>query len=356
MKKEFILGSIILVLATGGFIFILSSSSPSEIVKNYDREEKEPYKEIVNPSGFINTNDIPVKIADYVGKKVILLDVMTYSCINCQRTFPFVTAWYEKYKDNGLIVIGIHTPEFAFEKNKKNVEEAMKKFGINFPVVLDNDYGTWNAYGNRYWPRKYLINIHGNIVYDHIGEGAYGETEMKIKELLLEREQLLGENKSGMDDSLISEMIPETRATPSSPETYFGSARNEYLANGTKGYAGKQQFETPKTLQSNSLYLGGLWDIAPEYAETLSETKITYKYNAQDVYLVADADIEIEVEVLQDGKPVGKFSGPDVNAEGKVLIKESRLYKIIHNDKAGEHIIEFRIKNGGLRAYAFTFG
>lgn len=356
MQKEIILGLIILLLVGGGFVFLSSSPAPLKMSKNSNGEKGEPYKEIVNPSGFVNTDNMPVKIADYIGKKVVLLDVMTYSCINCQRTFPYVTAWHEKYKDEGLIVIGIHTPEFAFEKNKKNVEKAMEEFGIKFPVVLDNDYGTWNAYGNRYWPRKYLIDINGNIVYDHIGEGAYEETEKKIRELLLERKQLLGENKSGMDDSLISEMIPETDVKSSSPETYFGSARNEYLANGTRGRAGEQKFKTPETLQSNSLYLDGTWNITPEYAESVSSTGIVYKYRAQNVYLVADADAEIEIEVWQDGKLVGESAGADVDEKGKVLIKESRLYKMIHNSEPGEHVLEFHIKDKGLRAYAFTFG
>ncbi len=155
-----------------------------------------PFVEIQNPAGFVNTNDQPFKIADYVGKQVILLDVMTYSCINCQRTFPYVNSWYEKYKDEGLIVIGVHTPEFAYEKDKANVEKAFAEFGIKFPTVLDNDYGTWRALGNRYWPRMYLIDIHGNIVYDHIGEGAYDETEAKIQELLKERTTVLSQAAS----------------------------------------------------------------------------------------------------------------------------------------------------------------
>jgi cytochrome c biogenesis protein CcdA/thiol-disulfide isomerase/thioredoxin len=150
------------------------------------------YVEFVNPSGFVNTGGESIKMSDYVGKDIILLEVMTYSCINCQRTFPYMNDWYEKYKDEGLTVIGLHTPEFAFEKEIKNVEVAMKKYGIDFPVVLDNNYETWNAYGNRFWPRRYLIDLEGNIVFDHIGEGKYEETEAKIVRLLAERKVLLG--------------------------------------------------------------------------------------------------------------------------------------------------------------------
>jgi thiol-disulfide isomerase/thioredoxin len=197
MKNEFIIIAVALCLGALalGVIFLPPSTpkkSPADIVEVTKEEKIIPPIEIKNPSGFVNTNDQPIKISDYIGNKVILLNIMTYSCINCQRTFPYVTAWYKKYKDDGLIVIGIHTPEFAFEKDKGNVEKAMKEFGINFPVVLDNEYATWNALENKYWPRKYLIDIHGNIVYDHVGEGAYEETEEKIKELLKERAVVLG--------------------------------------------------------------------------------------------------------------------------------------------------------------------
>src|SRR3989344_3254541 len=194
--------SIITLVLFLGVIFagatLILQFKPKEYTNRLSLGLKQPYVEIVNPSGFLNTGVdsdgkvAPVTLGDLVGKKVILVDFMTYSCINCQRTFPHVKAWYEKYKDKGLEIVGIHTPEFAFEKNIENVRVAMKKAGITYPVVLDNDYGTWKAYANNYWPRKYLIDINGNIVYDHIGEGAYEETEMKILELLEERAKLLG--------------------------------------------------------------------------------------------------------------------------------------------------------------------
>ena len=147
-----------------------------------------PYTEFVKPDGYLNSE--PFKLADYIGKKVILFEFITYTCINCQRTFPYLQSWYEKYKDEGLIVIGIHTPEFAYERDRDNVAAALKKEGITFPVVQDNDYQTWNAYGNRFWPHRYLIDVTGNIVFDHIGEGAYAETESAIKrELALLKRQ-----------------------------------------------------------------------------------------------------------------------------------------------------------------------
>jgi thiol-disulfide isomerase/thioredoxin len=144
----------------------------------------EPYQEFVNPSAYIHTNGAPITIGEHIGKKIILLSFMTYSCINCQRTFPTLARLDEEYRDDGLVVIGIHTPEFAFEHDQNRVQDELAKYGITFPVVLDNTYETWNAYKNRFWPRRYIIDISGNIVYDHIGEGDYEGTERVIKALL----------------------------------------------------------------------------------------------------------------------------------------------------------------------------
>ena len=314
---------------------------------------KTPYTEIVDPSGFVNTE--PLTIRELIGKKVVLVDFLTYSCINCQRTFPYLNAWYEKYKDQGLEIVGIHTPEFAFEKDIDNVRAAMKRFGITHPIVLDNDYGTWNAYENRYWPNKYLIDIHGNVVYQHIGEGAYEETETKIKELLAERAALFGDVTKN-DDRLVSSAIEGMINEGRSPETYFGSHRNEFLANGDALRAGAQTFSLPNTIKQNKLYLVGVWNITPEYAESSGAASVYYKYNAREVFIVGDASIPTEMEVFQDGARVGISAGEDVDEAGTVVIKESRLYKLIRNNVPGEHTLELRIKENGVRLYALTFG
>lgn len=311
-----------------------------------------PYKEIVKPAGFVNTDKIT--IGELVGKKVILVDFLTYSCINCQRTFPYINAWYDRYKDQGLEVIGIHTPEFAFEKDIKNVREAMKKFGITHPIVLDNEYGTWGAYGNQYWPRKYLIDIYGNVVYDHIGEGGYEETEMKIRELLEERAKVLGESSAVQAGGLAVSTVPKVSISSQSPETYFGSSRNEYFANGTSGKTGVQTLSLPSTLKANALYLAGTWNITPEYAESVAGNSVSYTYSAREVYIVADADVATSIEVWQDGVLVGNASGADVQ-KGVLTVKESRLYKLIRNSTSGEHMLELRTK-GKVRFFAFTFG
>ena len=315
--------------------------------------EVKPYVEIKNPSGFVNTNDEPIAIADYVGKQVILLDIMTYSCINCVRTFPYLNAWYEKYRDDGLIIIGIHTPEFAFEKDKGNVERAMEEFGITFPVVLDNEYATWNALGNKFWPRKYLIDIHGNIVYDHIGEGAYEETESKIQELLKERAEVLGASIT-IDEALAASGIDASKTTSKSPETYFGSARNEYFGNGTKNISGEQTLVMPESIETNTLYLGGQWNFLPQYAQAKQASVVTYKYNAKEVFIVAESETGGTIEVWQDGERVDATAGVDAPA-GLVEIKTSRLYRLIKNADPGEHTLELRV-SPEVKLFAFTFG
>ncbi len=263
------LGLVIVVVA--GLIFYFESQKPqrgvpesSEVqapitaMKKQEKSKQYPLaKEITTPDGFINVDKISV--GEFIGKKVILVDFWTYSCINCQRTTPYLNAWYEKYKDKGFVIIGVHTPEFEFEKDYNNVKAAVEKFGIKFPVVLDNDYSTWNAYKNRYWPRKYLIDIDGFIVYDHIGEGAYEETEQKIQDALKERITVLGEN--GTINQSVTKELPQEGGSRS-PETYFGAARNQYFGNGSPGVAGDQKGLTiPAQLSINTLYLSGEYRI-----------------------------------------------------------------------------------------------
>ena len=311
--------------------------APITVVNKEEKSKQYPLvKEITTPDGFINVDKISV--GEFIGKKVVLIDFWTYSCINCQRTTPYLNAWYEKYKDKGLVIIGIHTPEFEFEKDYNNVKAAVEKFGIEFPVVLDNDYSTWTAYKNRYWPRKYLIDIDGYIVYDHIGEGAYEETEKKIQETLSERQALLGES-GAISQSLTKEISVQNGAK--SPETYFGSAR--------------------ETRQKNLLFPNDSWDTTPEFAQNNSaNASIVYTYTARDVFFVAESDTETVVEVLRDGKPLGLEAGMDImkTSDGKSIlkIKEARLYKIIQSKQSETHKLELRIQQPGLKAFTFTFG
>ncbi|MGH7249898.1 MAG: redoxin domain-containing protein, partial [Minisyncoccia bacterium] len=211
--------------------------------------------EITSPSGFVNTNGAPITFSQFKGKKVVLVDFWTYSCINCQRTIPYLNAWYQKYKDQGLEIIGIHTPEFSFEKVLSNVEEGVKRFNINYPVVLDNDYGTWSAFGNQYWPQEYLIDIDGFVVHEHSGEGSYNETEQAIQKALNERASILGSSQVSGGTVAPKEVTPMNFAEIGSPETYFGSSRNEFLANGVKNTPGAQTLSINGNISGNSLYL-----------------------------------------------------------------------------------------------------
>ena len=220
----------------------------------------QPAIEIANPTGFVNVAP-GFKLSSLIGKKVILLDFWTYSCINCVRTIPYLDAWYQKYAPAGLEIVGIHTPEFDFEKNITNVQNAVAQYGIHYPVILDSNYGTWNAYNNLYWPHEYLIDMAGYIVHDQVGEGSYPETEAEIQKLLDQRAQIVGTSTAGIPTSTV-DIMPSNLNEINSPETYFGAERNSLLANGTALTNGNQMLTAPaaSTIQLNQLYLGGTWD------------------------------------------------------------------------------------------------
>ncbi|AKM78483.1 MAG: AhpC/TSA family protein [Candidatus Wolfebacteria bacterium GW2011_GWE1_48_7] len=327
------------------------SSIQKEKALKFDR-----LKELVNPGGFINGDSF--RLADFAGKKVILIDFWTYSCINCQRTTPYLNAWYEKYKDQGLVIVGVHTPEFGFEKMYENVVKATRNAGIQYPVVQDNEYGTWNAYANRFWPRKYLIDIDGFIVYDHIGEGDYDGTERVIQKALKERQDAFD-----MSDSIAGGVVAPKEAVTmnmsgvKSPEVYFGAARNASLKNGKEGLRGLQILDTPEDSVLNRLYLGGSWYFDDEFARTESSgATIIYRYSAKNVYFVARADSDVVIKITRDGELLGIDAGKDVGADGVVRVKEDRLYELVNGTTYGEHVLEMEVQGPGLEAYTFTFG
>lgn len=338
---------------------VAARQSSAEKEKQYERA-----KEISSPDGFINTpptasgQSAPITIQELIGKKVILVDFWTYSCINCQRTTPYLNAWYEKYRDKGLEIIGIHTPEFEFEKKYENVKRAVQNFGIKYPVVLDNDYSTWTAYKNRYWPRKYLIDIDGFIVYDHIGEGAYEETERKIQEALKERMLVLGIAGGSFEIAASAEAPNPDFGKVGSPEVYFGSSRNTLLSteNQIPAGVGWSTFVEPSDVRINALYLKGWWDLTDEYAENKNAgSKIIFRFKAKSVYFVASAESPVRAKVMLDGKAIGSEAGADVK-NGYVEIGEDRLYKLIESSSYGEHTLELIIESPGLKAFTFTFG
>lgn len=354
MKIETKLASIVALILVAGSLYIFTSSEP--IAKNNSTVPDKQFVEISTPDGFVNTNGEEVTIQKYLDEgKVVLLDIWTYSCINCQRTLPYLNAWYEKYHDAGLEIIGLHTPEFSFEHKIENVKKAVLDFDIEYPVVLDNDYSTWRAWGNNYWPRKYLIYPDGSVIYDHIGEGAYDETEVEIQNAL---ERFKKEN--GLSTKIEKDMVKvvsEKSESGVSPETYFGSLRNETFTNGERGVRGNQTLLDPQQIEKDGLYLSGKWTIENEYAESQStDSKIIFLFRAKKVYLVADSDKAATIKVLIDGSPVKTGSaGSDISTDSNVEVKDSRLYNLIDLNQPEEHVLQISVPKG-VRAFAFTFG
>ncbi|MES2931221.1 MAG: redoxin domain-containing protein [Patescibacteria group bacterium] len=327
---------------------------PTAETKDYEvRAARYPLaQELVHPDGYLNTAE-DFTLQSLVGKKVILVDFWTYSCINCQRTQPYLNAWYDKYADEGLEIVGVHTPEFGFEEERENVAKAIEQFNIKYPVVQDNGYATWDAYQNRYWPHKYLIDINGLVIYDHIGEGGYEETEKMIQKYLKERKQVLGEAGEVSGGTA----VPGVSIEANSPETYFGWSRNETLANGKGRTPGVQSLTAPESFAPNKLYLSGDWNFENEYAENTSTAgSIFYSYDAKSVYFVGSSDAGVTIQVLRDGVPITGEKGSDVDASGNVFVKEPRLYKFIEQGEASGHVLELRVKGPGLKAFTFTFG
>ena len=312
--------------------------------------ENLPAPEIVGIYKWLNTEK-PLSLKSLKGK-VVLVDFWTYTCINCIRTLPHVESWYQKYKDKGFVVIGVHTPEFQFERNTKNVEAAIKMYGITYPVAQDNDYSTWNNYNNEYWPAEYLIDANGKIRRSHFGEGEYDEMEMAIRELLGENGQSLNESMSDLPDQ-----TPEGRQ---SPETYLGASRMEYYYPSGSLRTGYQHFHFPGEIRLNSFSLAGSWDIHNEEAVAGDNAKLEYRFYANKVFLVlrpGKAGSMAKVKVLLDGKIINMAdAGSDVS-NGKVTIDSDRLYNLVDlRGKRGDHILQLQFEDPGIEAYAFTFG
>ncbi len=335
---------------------MLGLLSPEEKARQYQQAP-----ELAQPDSYLNTNGQPISLAQYKGKKVVLIDFWTYSCINCLRTIPYLNAWYEKYKDQGLVIVGVHTPEFAFEHVQSNVSDAITRLGIKYPVVQDNEYKTWNAFGNQYWPNEYLVDVDGYVVDNHAGEGDYDKTEAAIQQALAELASRNGATSSAITSDTVS--IPQADLSGiNSPETYFGYSRNRYFGNGTPGQSGVHTYALPASTQPNTFYLSGTWDMQAEYAESKSAGVLQFTYNTKDVYFVASGNAggnggAVQIEVWRDGKPVGQAAGADVDpATSVATIKENRLYHLIHGTEPGVHTIQIKVKSAGLQAFTFTFG
>jgi|SRR5688572_7184957 len=344
------------------FIPITGQIDENGKVINIDKSQFKKAKNFTKISEYINTKPISL---DDLKDKVVLVDFWTYSCINCIRTIPHLNEWYDKYSDKGLVIVGIHTPEFNFEKDSKNVKSAVQKFGIKYPVLQDNDKETWDEYDNRYWPRKYLVDDEGYIRYDHIGEGAYNETEKVIQALLSERASHLGikninlnvsQNIEG-DSRLESQDVNFSKIQ--SPELYFGYEFARAPLGNIEGFKPNQSvfYNLPANseIKPNVIYLEGKWKNNPDNMELQSNNgSIILKYNSKSVNIVAGG--KGNFTVTQDGKLITNDLSKDSSNDGKFVIDEQRLYNLVTNKDYGEHTIEIEVKGEGFQIYTFTFG
>lgn len=281
--------------------------------------------------------------------KVVLIDFWTYTCINCIRTLPFVTQWYDKYKEKGFVVIGVHTPEFEFEKKTENVMKAIKDYKIHYPVVQDNNYDIWNSYNNQYWPAEYLIDAHGIVRHTHFGEGQYDETERMIQQLLEEAGQQVKTGTIHLEFG-----TPGVRSTP---ETYLGSARMERNLN-TNIKAGITSYTLYDNLLRDYFSLGGQWDIQSEKAVSGERAELNFQFNAGKVFLVITPQNNSEITVYLDGKIIPTaYQGADV-VNGKVKLDSERLYNLVDmkGEQNGDNILDLKVTGAGTGFYAFTFG
>lgn len=279
-------------------------------------------------------NSPPLTLAGLRGK-VVLIDFWAYSCINCLRAMPHTEHLYETYKDRGLVVVGVHSPEFDFENVPANVENAVKRLGVTYPVALDGDLGTWNAWHNQYWPAQYLIDRDGNLIGHQYGEGNYLRMENAIR-LLLGMDPL--PKDAGTDDAALGRIA--------SPEMFLGSLHQKNLAGADGARDGTRRFTMPPRLALNQFGLSGLWEIAGEYARLSGDQgEVRLRFKAGKLHVVASSSQPVTLEVSIDGKP-----------QPSITVQASRLYTLFDSSDYREHSLILRIPQPGLQIYTFTFG
>jgi thiol-disulfide isomerase/thioredoxin len=337
MKKYILISLGVILIASAGF-YLNSHSSGLDIqgvahstgAGTEGAKNLGPAPEFAGISTWLNSD--PLTIESLRGK-VVLVDFWTYSCINCIRTLPYVTKWYDTYKDQGLVVVGIHTPEFGFEKETSNVKNAISRFKINYPVGQDNDYATWSAYSNQYWPAEYLIDKNGNIVYTHFGEGNYDITENTIRSLLGLETETMHVSSGGLDKV-------------GSPEMYFEPQRIDNLTASQKIATSDHLYTAPSSLALNTFALDGTWKFVSDGAVlTKPNGTIKLKFHSGKAYIVAKSPEAVSVGVTVDGK-----------AQPSVQIGRSDLYTVYDSQDYTDHTIELTIPSAGFEAFTFTFG
>jgi thiol-disulfide isomerase/thioredoxin len=275
--------------------------------------------------------------------RVVLADVWTYSCVNWLRTLPYVRAWDERYRDRGLVVVGVHAPEFGFEHDLYNVQRATRQLGVGYPVVIDNDFAIWRAFENHYWPAAYLVDGEGRVRFHHFGEGAYEETERAIQQLLGVDEATVRVDAGGLAEAADWDTL-------GSPETYVGYARGERRSDQRSG-----------GLARNHWALAGEWTVGEEAAVLdAAGGSIAYRFEARDLNLVLAPPASGEpvgFVVRLDGQPPGEAHGVDVDEAGEGVVSEPRMYQLVRRRTgAAQRTFEITFRDAGVRAYVFTFG
>lgn len=337
------------LLAAPGSTTPAEKSATSTPTTNLINELSRPYP--APPLAGLNSwiNSTPLAIAQLKGK-VVLIDFWTYSCINCIRTLPYLLAWDKTYRDQGLVIIGIHTPEFEFEKNSDNVNQAVLRFGIHYPVALDNHYATWNNYHNHYWPAHYLINKQGQVIYEHFGEGDYAGTEHNIR-VLLGLDPMLNKTASS-----VKALNPNRNLTP---ETYLGYERAENFASAQPAIINKiANYTFPKQLPLNNWALQGFWQINGQYIIAAApDAALQIHFRASRVYAVMGnpSGAKIKVHVFLNGQVIGNNAGADVH-NNETLVTEQRLYEVARFSQTTTGIITLVVDRPTVTFYTFTFG
>jgi cytochrome c biogenesis protein CcdA/thiol-disulfide isomerase/thioredoxin len=298
---------------------------------------------------WFNTADgRPLTMAELRGR-VVLIDFWTYSCINCLRTLPYLKAWDARYRSQGLTIVGVHSPEFPFEKEAGNVAAAIEREGIRYPVVQDNDLGTWDAYGNQYWPAHYFVDARGHVRYAHFGEGGYEHSEAVVRALLAEAGRRVGSARARAQGVAASLGV-------TTPESYLGAMRAERFANGSI-FPGRQDYGDAPDPQPDMLSYGGVWNVAKEQATAAGpDAALELRFGARRVFLVLGSPGRPRrMRVLLDGRPIpDALAGADVHG-GVATISSQRLYDLVDLSTVGKHLLTLR-PDDGVQGYAFTFG
>jgi len=349
--RKLAVAAVVAVLLSCGILAAKAQEPPSIVGSS-------PLYGLSGATGWINS---PPVTAKQLKGKVVLVDFWTYSCINCLRAVPYVRAWAEKYRDSGLVVIGVHTPEFDFEKQQPNVQRAVEKFAIPYPIALDSNHAIWDAFHNEFWPAHYFIDATGKVRFEHFGEGDYDQSERWIQQLLKEA------HATSMPTSAapVHGQGVQAAADPAnvrSPETYLGYTRASSFAStsGIKPDA-DQLYTQPSTLRLNQWALAGRWADHAQFAVLNSASgKITFRFHARDLHLVlgpATGGKAIRFRVTIDGHTPADSHGVDTDAEGNGVVTDYRLYQLVRlKGPVTDHTFVIEFLDPGVQAFAFTFG